>query len=94
MRANKSHSDRQNQRNQDELETNSAGSPATFRECRTRRSRFESVEELVEEGNAFEAAAVDGVENAKDPDVSEVTTRQVSEDDVPEEYRHGDEDVA
>jgi hypothetical protein len=36
----------------------------------------ESVEELVEEGNAFEASIVDGVENAKDPDVSEVMTRQ------------------
>jgi hypothetical protein len=48
------------------------------------------VEELVEEGNSFEAAAVEGVENAKDPDVSEVTTRQVPEDDVPEEYRKSD----
>jgi N utilization substance protein A len=48
----------------------------------------ESVKELVEEGNAFEADAVDGVESAKDPDVSEVTTRQVPEDDVPEEYRN------
>jgi hypothetical protein len=48
----------------------------------------ESVKELVEEGNAFEADAVDGVENAKDPDVAEVTTRQVAEDDVPEEYRN------
>jgi N utilization substance protein A len=47
----------------------------------------ESVKELVEEGNAFEADAVDGVENANDADVSEVTTRQVPEDDVPEEYR-------
>ena len=46
----------------------------------------ESVEELVEEGNAFEAAAVYGVENAPDPDVAEVHTRQVPEDDVPEEY--------
>ena len=46
----------------------------------------ESVEELAEEGNAFEAAAVEGVENAPDPDVAEVTTRQVLEDDVPEEY--------
>jgi hypothetical protein len=47
----------------------------------------ESVKELVEQGNAFEADAVDGVENAKDPDVSEVTTREIPEDDVPEEYR-------
>ena len=43
----------------------------------------ESVEELAEEGNAFEAAAVYGVENAEDPSVSEVTTRQVPEGDVP-----------
>jgi hypothetical protein len=54
----------------------------------------ESIEELVEEGNAFEASIVDGVENAKDPDVSEVTTRQVAEDDVPEEYRNENDRVA
>lgn len=46
----------------------------------------ESVEELSEEGNAFEADVVAGVESAKDPDVSEVKTREVPEDDVPEEY--------
>ncbi|HXZ34096.1 MAG TPA: hypothetical protein VEH30_17610 [Terriglobales bacterium] len=46
----------------------------------------ESVEELAEEGNAFEAEAVEGVEDAKDADVSEVTTREVPEDDVPPEY--------
>lgn len=50
----------------------------------------ESVEELVEEGNAFEANAVYGVENAPDPSVSEVTTRQVPEDDVPGEYLNQD----
>lgn len=54
----------------------------------------ESVEELVEEGNAYEADAIDGVENAKDADVSEVTTREVPEDDVPEEYLDNDEHVA
>lgn len=55
----------------------------------------ESVEELQEEGNSFEASAVDGVENVKDADVSEVTTREVPEDDVPEEYRNQDSrDVA
>lgn len=54
----------------------------------------ESVEELAEEGNAFEAAAVQGVEAAKPPDVSEVTTREVIEDDVPPEYLDKDEDVA
>jgi hypothetical protein len=43
----------------------------------------ESVEELVEEGNAFEANIVEGVEDAPDADVAEVTTREVPEDDVP-----------
>ena len=46
----------------------------------------ESVEELAEEGNAFEADVVQGVESAKRPDVSEVTTKEVPEDDVPSEY--------
>ena len=46
----------------------------------------ESVEELLEEGQSFEAEAVAGVENAPDPDVAEVRTKQVPEDDVPEEY--------
>src|SRR5213080_4556258 len=54
----------------------------------------ESVEELFEEGNTFEADAVQGVENAKDADVSEVTTREVPEDDVPGEYLDDDEHVA
>ncbi len=46
----------------------------------------ESVEELVEEGQAFEAGAIGGVEDAPDPDVAEVRTQEVPEDDVPEEY--------
>ncbi len=46
----------------------------------------ESVEELLEEGQAFEAGLIDAIENAPDPDVAEVTTRQVPEDDVPQEY--------
>jgi hypothetical protein len=46
----------------------------------------ESVEELVEEGQAFEAGVVSGVENAPDADQGPVRTRQVPEDDVPEEY--------
>jgi hypothetical protein len=54
----------------------------------------ESVEELVEEGNAFEANVIDGVEDAPDADVAEVTTREVPEDDVPEEYREQDRDIA
>ena len=54
----------------------------------------ESVDELLEEGNAFEAEAVEGVEDAEPADVSEVTTREVPEDDVPEEYLDDDKDVA
>lgn len=54
----------------------------------------ESVEELQEEGNSFEASVVDGVENAKEADVAEVRTREVPEDDVPEEYINQDRDIA
>lgn len=46
----------------------------------------ESVEELVEEGQSFEADVIEGVEDAPEPDVAEVHTRQVPEDDVPSEY--------
>ena len=46
----------------------------------------ESVEELVEEGQSFEAEVISGVESAPDPDVAEVHTKQVPEDDVPLEY--------
>jgi len=46
----------------------------------------ESVEELMEEGQYMEAEAVSGVENARDADQGEVRTREVLEDDVPQEY--------
>lgn len=46
----------------------------------------ESIEELLEEGNAFETEAVQGVENALDADEGEVETHEVLEDDVPQEY--------
>ena len=52
----------------------------------------ESVQELVSEGQFFEAAVVSGVENAPDADVSEVRTREVPEDDVPAEYLEQDPD--
>jgi hypothetical protein len=45
-----------------------------------------SVEELIEEGQSFEAEVIAGVEDAPDPDVAEVHTKQVPEDDVPAEY--------
>jgi len=46
----------------------------------------ESVDELLEEGNAFEAGAVAGVAHAGDEEEREVHTHEVPEDDVPEEY--------
>ena len=46
----------------------------------------ESADELLEEGQAFEAGIVSGVEDAPDADHGPVKTREVPEDDVPEEY--------
>ena len=46
----------------------------------------ESVEELVEEGQAFEAGIISGVEDAPNADEGGVRTRQVPVDDVPQEY--------
>jgi hypothetical protein len=46
----------------------------------------ESVDELLEEGNAFEAEVVKGVEDAGDADAGEVRTHEVPEDDVRSEY--------
>src|ERR1044071_485021 len=46
----------------------------------------ESVDELLEEGNTFEAGVISGVEEADDDETAEVHTHQVPEDDVPEEY--------
>ncbi|MHB8411588.1 MAG: response regulator [Candidatus Acidiferrales bacterium] len=42
----------------------------------------ESVRELVEDGQDYEAGIVDGVENAPDADQGEVKTREVPQDDV------------
>jgi hypothetical protein len=52
----------------------------------------ESVRELLEEGQAFEASVVSGIENAPPADAGEVTTREVPEDDVPPEYLEHDPD--
>ena len=50
----------------------------------------ESVEELIEEGQSYEAAVISGVQNAPDADAAEVTTKQVPEEDVPAEYLERD----
>jgi hypothetical protein len=46
----------------------------------------ESIKELAEEGQYFEAELQLGVEDALDPDVDEVRTKQLPEEDVPSEY--------
>ena len=53
---------------------------------RAQQADSESIDELVEEGNLFEAGAVAGVEEADNADEREVRTHEVPEDDVPEEY--------
>jgi hypothetical protein len=50
------------------------------------RANSESVEELAEEGQPFEAEVLAGVEQADESDESEVITHEVLEDDVPSEY--------
>ena len=51
------------------------------------RADSESVDELLEQGNAFEAELVKGVEDAGDTDEGEVRTHEVPpQDDVPGEY--------
>jgi hypothetical protein len=48
----------------------------------------ESVGELLEEGNSFEAEVVKGVQDAPDADVSEVHSHQEREElDLPEDFR-------
>ena len=84
---------RKKRQNQIEPDPSSAGQSGADQELsRAAEADSESVEELLEEGNAFEAGVVFGVENSKDAGISEVTTREVPEDDVPEEYLSQDND--
>jgi hypothetical protein len=57
---------------------------------RAEQADSQSVDELVEEGNLFEAGAVAGVQEADDADEEEVHTHELPEDDVPEEYTDKD----
>lgn len=69
----------------EELGPNSAGQSGDIQGMpKNADADFESVEELAKEGNAFDADAVEGVEEGENS--SEVRTRQVPEDDVPAEY--------
>jgi N utilization substance protein A len=71
----------------DELVSESAGqSGDTQGLSDEEESNSESVKELLEEGQYYEASVVSGLENVPPADEAEVTTKQVPEDDVPGEY--------
>lgn len=75
-----------------QLRSRSAGQSGDLQGLsRMKSADSESVDELLEEGNSFEAEVVSGVEEAGDSDEREVHTHEVSEDDVPEEYLDKDE---
>ncbi len=70
-----------------EMRSRSAGQSGDLQGLsNTESADSESVDELIEEGNAFEADVVSGVESAGDDDEKEVRTHEVPEDDVPGEY--------
>ena len=54
------------------------------------QTNSESVKELLEEGQSYEAEVVGGVESVPDADEGEMKTHEVLEDDVPEEYLEKD----
>jgi hypothetical protein len=69
------------------LRSRSAGQSGDLQGLSTIESAdSESVDELIEEGNVFEADVVAGVESAGDAAEKEVRTHEVPEDDVPGEY--------
>lgn len=51
----------------------------------------ESVEELIEEGQFYEAEVVGGVENASSATEEPVKAREAPQDDVPGEYRESNQ---
>jgi hypothetical protein len=55
-------------------------------DVRVQGADSESVDELLQQGNAFEAEVVKGVEEAGDADEREVHTHEAPQDDVPGEY--------
>ncbi|HEY3928676.1 MAG TPA: hypothetical protein VGL89_09890 [Candidatus Koribacter sp.] len=79
--------DRHN-RNPHEVGPDSAGQSGDLQQLPRRPdANDESVEELIEEGNAFEAEVISGSERAADDADAPVQTHEVPEDDVPAEYR-------
>ncbi len=54
-------------------------------------SSSQSVADLLDEGQSFEASVLNGIENAPNADDGPVKTREVREDDVPAEYLDDEE---
>src|SRR5260370_41374205 len=52
------------------------------------RADWESVEELLEEGNSVEAARVKGVKDTEESDETAVRTHKLPQGDVPDEYHN------
>jgi hypothetical protein len=78
-------------RSKNERATDSAGQSGDTQDIRNKAGAdSESVEELLEEGNAFEAGIVSGVDRADGEQGGEVVTHEIPEDDVPTEYEDRD----
>ena len=76
---------RRSQRRKGQLGPDSAGQSGGIQQVPGNASAdSESVEELAEEGNAYEANVVDGVEKAEKRAESRATTDHPHEDEMPE----------
>jgi hypothetical protein len=49
------------------------------------------VKELLEDGQAYEAEVIESIEDAPDPDESEVHTHQFPDDDISADYNEQDQ---
>ena len=58
----------------------------------TEEAESESVRELIEEGQFYEASVVEGIENAPSADEGPLHPHRRSEDDLPPEYTDRDAD--
>ena len=71
--------------------------PATWKACRMKpKPTSDSVEDLVESGQYYEAEVVEGIEDAPDADVAEVTTHErpaTENENIPDEEMPGEAEI-
>jgi hypothetical protein len=72
--------------------TDAAGQSGDLQGLSGREEENESVQELIEEGQFYEASVVDAVENAPEAEAGPLRPRRRSEDDLPPEYADQDPD--